>query len=112
MYFYMDEHTTATDGRYELRESLEEEFKIGTMNFEYNIFHKPIFDNLHTLTLTFYDSKDKILIRAADIVANKVYYKAITGSVSELKSHNNLFIKYLPRSIQDEMPYNGANKSG
>lgn len=96
MYFYMDEHTTATDGRYELRESLEEEFKIGTMNFEYNIFHNPIFDNLHTLALTFYDSKDNTLIRAADIVANKIYHKAITNSSLELELRDDLFIKYLP----------------
>lgn len=96
MYFYMDEHTTATDGRYELKESLEEEFKIGIMNFEYNTFHKPIFSNLHTLSLTFYDSKDNSLIRAADIIANKIYHKAITDSSLDLELRDDLFIKYLP----------------
>lgn len=30
----MDEHTTATDGRYELREALEMELKIGTYNYD------------------------------------------------------------------------------
>ena len=96
MYFYMDEHTTATDGRYELKESLEEEFKIGIMNFEYNTFHKPIFSNLHALSLKFCDSKDNTLIRAADVIANKIYYKAITDSSLDLEFRDDLFIKYLP----------------
>jgi hypothetical protein len=30
----MDEHTTATDGRYELREALEMELKIGPYNYD------------------------------------------------------------------------------
>lgn len=33
IYIRFDEHTTATDGKYELRESIEEEFKHGTFNF-------------------------------------------------------------------------------
>ena len=35
--FLVDEHSTATNGLYELRESLEKEFKIGMWNFEYMI---------------------------------------------------------------------------
>ena len=46
LYFYIDEHTTATDGVYELKESLETEFKIGVTNFKFNKVHKPIFKNL------------------------------------------------------------------
>ena len=40
---YMDEHTTATDGCYELRQALLQEFKIGTFNRDWNTFYKPIF---------------------------------------------------------------------
>jgi len=31
IYIYVDEHVTATDGRYELREAIEQEFKHGTL---------------------------------------------------------------------------------
>lgn len=70
----MDEHTTATDGRYELRESLEQEFKIGTFNGNWNTFHPPILPNIAGVELELRDSKQDPLIRAADIVANRVYF--------------------------------------
>lgn len=43
LYFYVDEHTTATNGRYELGEALEQEFKLGTYNYNYAKFYEPIF---------------------------------------------------------------------
>lgn len=49
MYFFVDEHTTATNGRYELRESLEQEFKNGTYNWKYTKFYAPIFTHLQTV---------------------------------------------------------------
>ena len=38
IYIYADEHTTATNGRYELKEGLEQEFKNGTYNYGYDKF--------------------------------------------------------------------------
>ncbi len=43
---YADEHTTATNGRYELREGLEQELKNGTFNYNYDKFFPPVFRNL------------------------------------------------------------------
>lgn len=77
IYFFVDEHTTATDGRYELREGLLEEFKIGTYNWKYNKFYPPIFPRLNSLEVTYCDSKQKALVRAADIVANNIYHRAV-----------------------------------
>ena len=74
LYFFVDEHTTATNGKYELREALEQEFKIGTYNRDYSIFFPPILPSLKTVELFFCDSNSKPLIRAADIVANHIYY--------------------------------------
>ncbi len=93
MYFFVDEHSTATNGRYELHQSLEEEFKFGTHNFEYNKYHKPILPNLQTLSVEFCDSKYKPLIRAADIISNRIYYMANTN---DIKTKDNLYIKKLP----------------
>lgn len=91
---YVDEHTTATNGCYELQEGLLNEFKYGTYNLEWSKFFPPIFPKMNNLNVTFCDFKSKTLIRAADIIANKIYF---------LKTHNmqintkgNLIITQLP----------------
>lgn len=94
--FYIDEHSTATDGRYELQEALEREFKIGTFNQQWSKFYPPIFPNLISVDLKFCDSKVKPLIRAADIVANKVYHSAMEEDIVSLKNRKNIFIIQQP----------------
>lgn len=93
---FVDEHSTATNGKYELREGLEHEFKIGTLNFQFNTFHEPIFGGLKSIDLSFCNSASKILIRAADIVANHIHYKAIHSEDFQIKSQEKLFISYFP----------------
>lgn len=84
VYIRFDEHTTATDGKYELKEGIEEEFKHGTYNFKYNIFHPPIFPDMKgVIEVTFKDSKDDALIRASDIIANQTWYYEISGQSLE-----------------------------
>lgn len=80
IYFFVDAHSTATNGLYELRESLEKEFKVGTFNYKYDKFFEPIFPTLNTLNVDFCDSKQKLLVRAADIVANRIFYLAKSGN--------------------------------
>lgn len=94
--FFVDEHATATDGRYELKEALEREFKWGTFNCNYLRFFPPIFDSLNAVDLKFCDSKVKPLIRAADIVSNRVFNAAIQGDLVSLKTRKNMFIIELP----------------
>lgn len=99
MEFYCDEHQTATDGLYELRESLYNEFKIGTFNANWNIFYEPLFPKLNQLNVHFCNSKNTLLVRAADIIANKIYYlqrKDILG----FRNLNNFTIYYFPLSAQ------------
>lgn len=93
---FADEHTTATDGRYELREGLEQEFKIGTTNFKYNAFYEPIFMDLKSIDLIFCNSESKILIRAADIIANHIYFNAVNSSNLHIPQNEKLFISYFP----------------
>lgn len=78
IYVYADEHTTATNGKYELQEALEQEFKYGTFNQNYQLFYEPIFKNLKSIQLKLCNSSTKTLIRAADIVANRIYYLTVT----------------------------------
>lgn len=86
IYIRFDEHTTATDGKYELREGIEEEFKHGTFNYRHNSFHPPVFPNMRgSVELTFKDSRDDALIRASDIIANQAWYHEISGKSLEFE---------------------------
>ena len=96
LFFYVDEHTTATNGRYELKEALEQEFKLGTYNNNYNKYFEPIFLNLKEVNLEYCNSSSKLLIRAADIVANKIYYYARARKRKELRELPKLIVTYLP----------------
>lgn len=96
LYFYVDEHTTATNGRYELREALEQEFKVGTYNWSYQTFFPPIFSSMETVNMEYCNSKNKLLVRAADIVANKIYHCAIEHDYAKLATIPNLHFIMLP----------------
>ena len=94
MHFYVDEHTTATNGIYELREALLQEFKFGTFNWDYNLFYKPLFPDMKDLQLDYCNSSKTTLVRAADIIANRIYHEVLAGN--DPKIRDNLYIKYLP----------------
>ena len=93
--FFIDEHSTATNGRYELRESLAQELLHGTYNWNYSKFYEPILPKNANLHLTFCDSNKKPLIRAADIIANRIFYYANHKNTNELLN-DHLFIHNLP----------------
>lgn len=96
IYIYVDEHTTATDGKYELRESLEQEFKFGTYSKNFSAFYPPLFKNAKSVNVCFCNSKSKLLVRSADIVANKIYYLTVTKQREKLNQISNMHITYLP----------------
>lgn len=94
IFFFVDEHTTATDGKYELREGLEQELKYGTYNMDYSLFFPPVFPNMNRIELRFCNSASTPLIRAADIVANNIYHKVLSSTEINV---TNLNIIYLPK---------------
>lgn len=96
IYFYVDEHTTATNGRYELQESLEQEFKRVTYNYQYDTYYPPIFSNIKDIQLQYCNSESKLLVRAADIVANKIYYLARNKMYSDINNISKINIVFLP----------------
>lgn len=81
MYFFVDEHNTATDGVYELHETLSQEFIHGIINFDTMTSFPPLFPKAKSLQLQYRDSKKVTLIRAADIVANKILHLALSGNI-------------------------------
>ena len=93
IFAYNDEHSTATNGRYELREGLEQEFKIGTYNMQYDKFFPPLFETMQGICLKFCDSRKVTLVRAADIVANRIYYMALNRKLENL---SGIYISTLP----------------
>ena len=85
IYVFMDEHTTATDGRYELKEGLLEEFKYGTINYANNTAFPPILPSMCSLDFYMRDSAQDPLIRASDIVANKLYHCSCEQDYTSVK---------------------------
>ncbi len=97
LYFFVDEHTTATNGIYELQESMEQEFKRGTYSHNYTKFFPPIFPAMKSVKVEFCNSSKKTLVRAADIVANKIYFCVNSGGIASLAG-DKMCITYLPEA--------------
>lgn len=95
LYFFIDQHSTATNGCYELKEALEQEFKRGTYNNNWQIFYPPIFESLIGVSVKFCDSEQHTLIRAADIIANRIYY-LFNKNLGKTGYKDNLHIIKLP----------------
>ena len=93
---YVDEHSTATNGRYELEQALEQEFKHGTFNFNYQIFYHPIFKNLQSVKVNFVDSKTRTLVRGADIIANRIFHHALESDLPSLRLRQRFCITEFP----------------
>lgn len=91
---FVDEHTTATDGRYELREALIQEFKTGTFNWNYSQFFKPIFPNLKDVRVQYCNSAKSALVRASDVIANRIYYLSVNDLPVPVQRY--LYIKNFP----------------
>lgn len=90
----VDEQGTATNGVYNLQSSIYEELKSGISNFDYGKFFPPIFPKetnveVHVL---FCDSATNTLIRAADIVANRVWYSYVAKRPELRRFSNTTFL--------------------
>lgn len=95
IYFMADEHSTATNGRYELRESLEQEFKLGVHISDWMVYLPPLFPGMNAVHMKFCDSASTTLVRAADIVANSIYHK-VKKNEELYRIRNDLYVLYLP----------------
>jgi hypothetical protein len=93
IHIFTDEHTTATNGRYELREGLEQELKNGTYNMQYDKFFPPVFESMGGIELFNCDSSKVTLVRAADIVANRIYFMALNRNIEKLEG---IYLTTLP----------------
>ncbi|MEK1449022.1 DUF3800 domain-containing protein [Limosilactobacillus fermentum] len=81
IYFFVDEHNTATNGIYELQEGLEQEFKKGTYNYNWQTYFPPIFSSVCSVRVNYCNSEKKTLIRSADIIANRLRFYATQNNL-------------------------------
>lgn len=95
LYLYCDQHSTATNGYYDLQESIFKELRDGIYNYRYNTFYEPILPKLNNMSVKYCDSINTTLIRSADIIANRIYYFA-QFEPENLIQDKNLFITFLP----------------
>lgn len=95
IFLFCDQHSTTTNGYYDLQESIYAEFKKGLYNYRYNTFHAPITPKLESVIVKYCDSNNTTLIRTADIIANRIYYFT-QYEPEKLTSNKNLYITFLP----------------
>lgn len=96
LHFFTDEHTTATAGIYELRESLETEFKNGVWNFDFMSYRKPLFTNLSGVEVKYCDSARTTIVRASDIIANRMLFHAYNNNGRYPFEESGLSVFYHP----------------
>lgn len=73
--FFIDNQHTSTDGLYNLKESIHEELSVGITNFDYGIYHYPLFQSEVLVQTSFCDSRNHYLIQASDMLANCLFTK-------------------------------------
>ena len=95
IFFNTDEHTTATNGKYELCQALETEFKNGTYNLTYDRFFPPIFPSVKSVSVNYCNSAKNLLVRAADVVANRIYHLSVADNydrIAQLQNMNHIIL--------------------
>jgi hypothetical protein len=92
---FIDEQHTSTDGFYNLKESIREEFVNGIHNLDYGVFHPPLFTNGATISVQFCDSSNNYLIQASDFLANRMY-TSFNYSLPKLRQLPKLNVILLP----------------
>jgi hypothetical protein len=84
----IDEQHTASNGYYKLQQSIYEELRHGIKNFDYGVFHPPIFTNDLTVSVMFCDSSKNPLVQASDILANR-FLGSFTNDNEKLRRKPN-----------------------
>lgn len=77
LFINIDEQHTATNGWYDLKNSIREELVNGISNFDYGRTYPPILHGNLTLQIQYCDSKNNYLIQASDIIANYIWHSCI-----------------------------------
>ena len=97
----IDEQTTKSNGYYNLKESIKEEFIHGIINYNYGVVYEAILHSDFDINIYYVDSKRNYLVQAADFVvgfSRNIYLNSIKNrdfNFNELFKDFD-FIKKLP----------------
>lgn len=88
----IDEQLTATDGYYDLRDSIQEELQHGIANFNYGVVHEKVFTGQVNVDILYCESKNNYLIQASDILANRIWtsYRLGKPELRKISNHTAL----------------------
>ena len=89
---YLDEQLTATNGYYDLRDSIVEELRHGIINFNYGVVHNNVFAGNVKVSIEYCESKNNYLIQASDIIANRIWtsYRVNNPQLRIIPNHSAL----------------------
>lgn len=73
LHIFIDEQLTATNGYYDLRDSIVEELQYGIINFNYGVSYPPVFTGNVQVEIQYCESKNNYMIQASDILANRIW---------------------------------------
>ena len=91
----LDERTTATNGKYNLADSILYEMRGEIHCMQLRTFG-PALPATRKVTVRYGNSEKEPLLRAADVLANRILHECRHGDVLSLMDKNNLFILNLP----------------
>ena len=91
---YIDEQLTATNGYYDLRDSIMEELKYGIVNFDYGVLHSHLFDADVKVNIEYCNSSRNYMIQASDILANRIWSSYMTGNTALRKIENHTTLTF------------------
>ena len=94
IFISIDEQLTATNGYYDLRDSIAEELQHGVANFDYGVVHKNLFDANVKVNIFYCESKNNYLIQASDILANRIWHSYKDGNLKLRKIDNHLALTF------------------
>ena len=89
IHIYIDEQLTATNGYYDLRDSIKEELQYGIVNFNYAVTHAHIFDGGVYVDIEYCDSSHNYMIQASDILANRIWSAYVKNDIKLRKIPNH-----------------------
>lgn len=95
LHIYIDEQLTATNGYYDLRDSITEELQHGIANFNYGTTYPKVFDGEVRVSIEYCESKNNYMIQASDIIANRIWtsYRVDTPGLRN-NIPNHLFLTF------------------
>lgn len=94
LFINIDEQLTATDGYYNLRDSILEELKYGIKNFDYGITYPHVFQKNVDVNIHYCESKNNYLIQASDILANRIWTSYRTGNQNLRNIPNHIALTF------------------